>query len=465
MDIAEFVRKVCWFAVFAVFSMIAAAGCAVVPNRPYVSGIAADGACRQPPAPERRILSTPELSAAPAYVLHFLEFDDQGWLYADAGGEPGWRPESQIDCAIADLSQRIAAWREVRAFVYVHGWHHSSADDDHDLQKFRQLLALEAARSRREVIGFYIAWNANTWDLPGLRDATFWGRKNAAHHVAEGSVREFFARIKALRNYWNRPNTERARNCGKPGDDSKGQGCPLRTVMIGHSFGGWILYASVEPYLLETLAGSSDLPGDATLPVTARERGIADLVLLLNPAFEASRYDPVFRAARRYHPAQYEPPLLVSLTSIADQATGSAFPIARFFNSALQYPATSDEESEAIKKTHGHIDRYLTHELYFDPAAARDDCAPDAAMKDFFSSATRDGNLALPAHWRRQFCGGLTLASLAAPGADPYGIVWNIRTFANVIADHNDIANERVKNFVTQLYGDVGGSPRLPLAR
>lgn len=62
-------------------------------------------------------------------------------------------------------------------------------------------------------------------------------------------------------------------------------------------------------------------------------RGIADLILLLTPAFEATRYDAVCNAARRYRNPRYRPPLLVSVTSDADMATGMAFPVARVINS------------------------------------------------------------------------------------------------------------------------------------
>lgn len=453
-------------------------GCAATPHRPYVRAITENlGGCKAHaiPAAAKADLTTPEISRAPPYTLHFLEFDDQGWPYKNtktADSDALSSSEEQSDCAIADLANRLENGINVRLFVYVHGWNHSADNGDRDLKRFRELLAAQASNpgSERQVVGLYVGWNGKTSDIPVLSNATFWGRKNAAHHVSEGSVRDLFSRIKALRNHWNRP--ARSPDCGKPQTTSGGRGCPLRTVMIGHSFGAWVLYSATSPYILETLSGTSDLPKGTELPTTVRERGIADLVVLLNPAFEASRYEPVVRAARRYRIENYHSPLLVSITSTADLATKDAFPIARFFNSIFQYPATSDEQSIAMKHTHGHIDKYITHELTVDTARMSVDpnseptCVVDAQghrsdmreMRERFFSAARDpsGNVKLDANWVRPMCGGLKLTHVGHMGVDPHSIVWNIRTFKDVIPDHNGITTLPLRDFVTQLYGDIG---------
>lgn len=475
--------------VLALFTL-AAGGCAEVAHRPYVNATtprvqAECGASALPPAVDTTKV-TPEISTTPPYTLHFLEFDDQGWPYRPAKAAP-WQAGAgmgdQVDCAMADLAQTVET-HDVRVFVYVHGWHHSARDDDRDLKRFRALLKEQASMpgNQRRVIGFYIGWNGKTISAPLLKDTNFWGRKNAAHHVSEGTIREFFARIKALRDHYNnRQNKARSANCGSDPDSglAEGKPCPIRTVMIGHSFGAWILYSATSPYILETLAASTDLPADTRIASNARERGIADLIVLLNPAFEGSRYEAVHRAASRYEAAHYEPPLLVSLTSTADLATRKAFPIARFFNSLFQYPATSDAESEAMKHTHGHIDRYLTHQLTVDtarmssieggPMACKDKdgtTSDTVKMRAKFITDSVDslGRLKLPAKWTREMCGGLKLSSLATEGSQPTGIVWNVRTFKDVIPDHNSITTLPVRDFIEQLYGDVSAMPKLKFA-
>ena len=62
--------------------------------------------------------------------------------------------------------------------------------------------------------------------------------------------------------------------------------------MIGHSFGAWILYNAVAGSLVESLTHADDTGGQAN--VNTR---FADMIVLLNPAFEAVRYTPLHRIA------------------------------------------------------------------------------------------------------------------------------------------------------------------------
>lgn len=433
------------------------AGCSVLPYRPYMGARHDSRDCLSPAQadPDR---VTPERH--PGYTLHFVEFDDQGWAFPD--GEPAGDgdavPSRQIDCVMADLRQRLEVeQRQVVSFVYVHGWKHSAAKDDTDVAKFRALLASRAEKfPGREVVGIYVGWQGNTVDLWGLRNLTFWSRKNAAHHVAEGRVRELFSRIRGLRAYWNGPQGG-ASDGGIHGcnwEVGEHDRCRLRTVLIGHSFGGLVLYNSAAPYLLEMLSVDRDLP-EGSRRERAREqraRGIADLIVLLNPAFEGSRYEPVFEASRHYRAADDEPPILVMLTSTADWATKNAFPIARWFNSVFQYPSSSDAQSEAMRRTPGHTARYLTHKLCLGDTECADRPGPggEGLVADSPELHWGDG---------RRFCGGLLLRAYASPDRPFRPIVWNVRTHAEVIPDHNEITRPIVLRFVEQVYGDVTGLP------
>jgi len=55
-------------------------------------------------------------------------------------------------------------------------------------------------------------------------------------------------------------------------------------IIVGHSFGGMVVYSALAQSLIE--AASSIAPHVGTR--------FADLVLLVNPAFEAVRYLPIF---------------------------------------------------------------------------------------------------------------------------------------------------------------------------
>jgi len=423
--------------------------CAVLPQRPFMKAQHPDARCKSASADAVR--ATPELGPKGAYTLHFVEFDDQGWAFPDST-DPALgdgTPSHQIDCAIADLRHSLQSeHRNLLLFVYVHGWKHSAANDDSDVRKFRELLATRSALfPGRKVVGIYVGWQGNTIDAWGIRNLTFWGRKNAATHVAEGRVRELFSRIRGLRNHWNGPTAGNEHACDwKP--NGQQDGCRLRTVMIGHSFGGLILFNSVAPYVIEALTIGRDRPDGAPPQLTERARSIADLIVLLNPAFEGSRYEPVFEASRHYASSEGEPPLLVMITSTADLATKNAFPAARWINSLFQYPSSSDEQSTAMRRTPGHIERLLTHKLCLGEA----DCAD--------ASADADSAAQTPLAWGpalRRYCHGLVLRGFESKAQPLRPIVWNVRTQGNIIAGHNDINGPHVINFVSQIFNDVTG--------
>src|SRR5690606_20082683 len=116
---------------------------------------------------------TPEVSQRPAYTLHFVEFDDQGWLYPDV---PEMRKaHEQLGRAIDDVRRRLDAGERVLLLVFVHGWKHSAAFDDRDVTRFRQMLAdaaeLDSLQARvdtdpdaggraveRSIVGIYVGW-------------------------------------------------------------------------------------------------------------------------------------------------------------------------------------------------------------------------------------------------------------------------------------------------------------------
>lgn len=445
---------------------------------------------------------SPARQAAPAdqaYSLHIIEFDDQGWPYPKGESKDNASPSFRIDCAIADIARPLEAHgQKVLVLVYVHGWHHAASPDDADLAQFRKTLQAQVRQhgKERKVIGIYVGWNGAELDLPLLKWTTLWRRKNAAHHVAEGSVRELFARIHTLRNRWNRNKVAEAINihtCKRVQNADSGPDCPIRTIMVGHSFGAWILYVSTAPYVIQTLAaGSYILPEDITAkiranadagetkeyPDTDRERGIADLIVLLNPAFEATRYNAVFNAALTYRKLRFEPPLLVTVTSEADQATRTWFPIARTISTIFQHRPLTSLERQAMLNTHGHVDRYLTHALTVDGPWLADtherDCVDAQGTLGQQARALRrhyQGQLTKlpaapvqPVPLERQLCGGMRLTWLDKPNANPFSIVWNIRTVGHVIPNHSDIHMQPMNYLLTELYEDMGALPRFDLA-
>ena len=369
------IRRLALFAISAVVLLLAACS-ATKPHRYPVT--ADDGVeCGVVAAlrDNRCHARTPEVSERPPYTLHFVEFDDQGWLYPDV---PEMRKaHEQLGRAIDDVRRRLDAGKRVLLLVFVHGWKHSAAFDDRDVTRFRQMLAdaaeLDSIADRadpglapsgpggeRSIVGIYVGWRGAGSLSPGnpLINLTFWTRKNAALHVSAGASRELFARIRSLRA---RVNT------------ADGADPSLRTVVIGHSFGAWIAFSALSPSILELLSS----PVDRGLPPKAEQaritwrrerlRHTADIIVLINPAFEATRYQPVHYLAQNLpnhlELARYEPPLLLVITSTADRATRIAFPAGRFVNALFQRPFVSDEQELAAERTPGFMAAYQTHAL------------------------------------------------------------------------------------------------------
>lgn len=437
---------------------------------------------------------TPEISTKPAYTLHFVELDDQGWQYPrrkDAGYTDAMgSAHEQIDRAIGDLSGWLTAGERVMLLVFVHGWKHGARHDDRDVQRFREILSdaalvVELTREPRKVVGIYVGWRGAgrfTASNP-LIYLTFWTRKNTALHVSGGASRELFARLRGLRERSNVPKAdatpERRRQAL--------QHPPLRTIVIGHSFGGWVAFSALSPSILEVLAHAVDAaPGpseDDTAWLSARVRGTADMVVLLNPAFEATRYQPLHRLAEHVALRRFESPLLVIITSTADWATGTFFRLGRHVNTLFQGPYVGSEQDEASVKTPGFVDAYRTHRLTgsstatacadWEPPkeeASASDVATDsrdsrespehlARMKRnvkreilrhgaWRAELARNAG-ALAPKWSWEYCGKSTLELV---GPEPHAPIWNITTDATLIRGHSDIMHESLHAFLRQLY-------------
>jgi len=202
------------------------------------------------------------------------------------------------------------------------------------------------------------------------------------------------------------------------------------------------------------------------------------MVILVNPAFEATRYQPIHNLAQRVRLSEYEPPVLLLVTSKADAATGTVFPIGRFFNTLFQRPFVSEEEEYAAKRTPGFVHRYITHSLNggtfdaskcqgwqlgekADPSAEeepvrltrmRENAAQERLHHEEWRAYLASRNKSLPAQWKWQYCGGTTILHKAHA---PHSPVWNVVTEAMVIPNHSDIMGEPLHAFFRQLYLDL----------
>lgn len=304
------------------------------------------------------------------YLLGFVEFDDQGWFHNP-------RQMAELMRVLKEESKSS----DLIITVYVHGWQHNAEVCDGNVCCFRETLklihSLEEKRAPvgkpRKVVGIYVGWRgASNAGLPLWSQASFYVRKNVALQVATGSVRELFANLKHFQERTNEPKDNKPKR-------------NTRLMIVGHSFGGLIVYSAVSQELLNN---TLDYDGDSGEDKTKSVKGFGDLVVLINPAFEGARFEPLFHAAheRDYPPGQK--PVFIAVTSDNDWATKIAFPFGRrvnglFFNGVTEsydYSASADGITGSVEQDHsfrdekqsnlkavGHIRRYRTHVLDYWP--------------------------------------------------------------------------------------------------
>lgn len=249
--------------------------------------------------------------------------------------------------------------------TFVHGWHHRSKVCDNNLACFRSVLqALSEAggASGRPVFGIYIGWRGD--NLEKAKALSFYNRKATAHRIGYEGGRDVLLDLDDLYRELN----DRIDN---------GMQHPVTMVTAGHSFGGALVYSAVEGALVRELrklgekaegsvhaVGRRPCPGSDVRPVRP---GIGDLVVLVNPAFEARRYREFVndeQTAGRYADGQL--PVLLTVASEGDQAVKLAFPIGRSLYFSV-FPWRFRGMSDIIGA--GHYDPQTTHDLVVADAA------------------------------------------------------------------------------------------------
>jgi pimeloyl-ACP methyl ester carboxylesterase len=402
------------------------------------------------------------------YDLLFLEFDDQGWVQGSSSlDRPG--KKDALDEFFAELGDIYQANQKngLSLVVFVHGWHHNASASDDNVTGFRRLvrdLAIaetgrkltDRASGERRVVGIYLGWRGESIPSDLLNWMTFWDRKNTAERVAQGSVREFFMRLDFLRDR-GRTNLK----YGELGDkDRPNQGDKnVRMLTIGHSFGGLIAFEALSGEFVRFAARST---GDDYVS------RLGDLVVIVNPAVEGARYEPLMVAGQRLRGAKKDQlPVAIVATSTADWATGVAFPIARAVNTLLE--STPGPEGDAIVKAVGHNDRYTTHRLAVcdkeNLACASACAAPRTATRGpGAASRAAPDRAGIAAEYERMqaigksgfkekeyLCSRLQLESTRKqfPKENPF---WVVSTTGEIMDGHNDIFNPNFVSFIRQMY-------------
>jgi hypothetical protein len=370
-------------------------------------------------------------SAENEFMLGFVEIDDQGQL----------RDRKQMESLLGHLYEKSSE-ESILLTVFVHGWHHDARPGDSNIESFKDHLAKtsvienqrskDLGRSRRKIVGIYVGWRGESIEIPPFNYLTFWDRKNTAQEVGYLGVTELLSKLEDIVKIQNSNRF----------DSSKS-----RLVVIGHSFGGAVVYSATSQILASRFIGD---PKKKETFIDNAE-GYGDLVVLLNPAFEALRYFPFYDlVGSRCSYFNNQLPRLAILTSEADYATGILFPLGRVFSTIFETHHNIErnkcknpleiDEGEADRNTVGHYLPLISHTLK--PLTDEKDLklASFENMKNIWSSqlsgsATQYGSLVLK-HLNK---------------TNPQNPYLNIRVDKAIIPDHNNVLNDKVMDFIRLL--------------
>jgi hypothetical protein len=390
----------------------------------------------------------------PNFDLLFAEFDDQGWLntqYDYKKQLPTFDVGKLQNDALDEMKAYLKSLsgQRLRIVVFVHGWKNDAAYDNGNVKFFRRQLNKIADMEKdsgdgRKVVGVYLGWRGTSVHLPDFAETlfTFYDRKDVAHKVAKGAIQSVVSSITAF---------EARQNGGqwpcKSASPDKAPDCMVNTLFIGHSFGGLILFEAIEPKILTSIINSqADM--DAGQVDTVDRTASGDLVVLLNPAIEATRFQPVFRAMSRRKYTHYQSPLMVMVTSSADDATGMAFPLGRFFSTFFE-KETTHEEWVANHVTIGHMDDYTTHYLdHYGKDKKVPPCRPEkespvrcmGVNKGNVLTVATDGDRVMPDY--------------------VHFPIWNVRSNDLIMDGHSDLSRDSLADFILSLVQDLQDNPK-----
>lgn len=301
------------------------------------------------------------------YSLAFIEMDDEGWM---------WN-KNQVEGAMR-LIRSKADERNTIVLTFVHGWHHSAECCDGNVEGFRQALKQLSANLNTSrdfnVVGLYIGWRGRS--LPGFLDyGTFWGRKGAAERIGENDMKEFVARLQELYVEY-RPDARRPRSRSAPADEApsdNGAKHFLGMVIIGHSFGSQVLLKAISAPLEDQFQRVNPAPAylrDAQPGTPNPERkvtvsGIGDLVVLINPAVEASQYHRLDILSRGLSYSRLQNPIILTVSAENDTARHRLFTWGRiageFFGGKPR--KKNDVERNVERQALGVYPGHVTHQL------------------------------------------------------------------------------------------------------
>lgn len=403
-----------------------------------------------------------------SFDVAIIEFRDDGTLTAP----------NQLKAA-ADCIEHARRSNPNGAVVvlFIHGWHHSArwnlktGEGDTHFQAFRavlQNLALREAErympepAGRRVVGIYLGWNGDpkaklfNW----VRWASFWNRYRTAQAIGG-----------------NEPFRKAVQTVVARTKDPLDNSLPLSEsplILIGHSMGALmlesaflsLLQAEDQPLIREQPAHTESC---VEIQRDGKPVSFPDVLLALNSAADsqiarsiiAALHGQKFSKTVSAEGIRYAPPLLVSLTSTADKATGRIWRFAQGWHFR--------------RRTDGHDPTLFTHS--FDMEDPEVSCPPKGFI-DFGQNwhclrrpmppetPTPSFAIDLPARNRRDLSDASEYRHARyrlmplSDGASGH-LAWIFQVSPEIIADHNDIFGFKSSSLILALIQISGATMSL----
>lgn len=330
-----------WLLPLIAGGLLGLAGC--VPNRIVRTQDPADaqlcqGAVAQCPADVWQIVEPEQPGQAGQVHLGFVEFDDQGALHNRA-----------LAKSVTGKIRKLSEEAPLLVIVFAHGWKHSARAQDSNVRDFADMLLRVEKEDRqacagvacegRKVVGLYVGWRGLSASVEPFKELSFWTRKSRAERIGLDGAMEVIADLKKI-------------DASNPNN---------KLILVGHSFGSALLYTAVQQQLMRDTA---------FLKSGSIAREAADLIILVNPALEASRFDSLHSRAAEMTHSDTQKPILAIFTSTGDTATGKAFPLGRAVGTLFQSHVSSQQKAKN-RTAIGHYSDFITHDLRPAPGDAQ----------------------------------------------------------------------------------------------
>jgi len=298
-------------------------------------------------------------SAVPENIsVGVVEFTKDGSLWFSEQGR----------AIVKHIRERADGPAGVTVIVFTPGWHHGGSVCDREISCFRKVLAgLALAEAefytdaphntiprKRPVVGVYLSWRGES--TPKLSFLSFYNRGMAAHEIGGSptwSDTVFGSPRKSL-NYETAAG-DLLTQLDEIYQDANKDTYKMSLLTVGHSFGGALTFSAVRKRMERQIRKKRN---SGTLLT-----GIGDLVVLVNPAFEARQYDEFAKAveAKNFHPDQG--PLLMVVQSTADGWNNWAFTVGRTFTAWMWLTNNLPRHFLSSRRTLGYYGPYRTHKL------------------------------------------------------------------------------------------------------